>query len=200
MASLQFEVKDEACSGPLGEYFERYYMSTSRRTATVGQLYLGKSAINSEDALAKAEAASATLTATELGLEIDESYPYPVRVAPFAASVLRMCLRHEEPTIEVVENTVIATSSNRAKILGHPVGHYIAHYPNDPLTLPMSVVYEAGDDAVDPLSVTYLVNYLPHEDFTGLQQDHTGVISQRGGHTRRAYLGLLGGEQVVQID
>ena len=59
MAGLNFEVKDEACTGPLGVYYEKFYYRPNPHDTVAGQLHLGKSAIDASTALEKAEAALA---------------------------------------------------------------------------------------------------------------------------------------------
>jgi hypothetical protein len=187
MSSLNFEVRDTACQGPLGEYFVKYFYQEGIRQLTSGQLYLGRSSVSAEGALELADQAI-------LEIHRDDIYSNK-RLLPVASSVLRMCLGHEEPIIEVVGNIVVARDEKTVKILGNTTAS--VNTSSDPVTMFTRIGYEDGRPTAIAESNSLRVAYLPHASYSYTRNDHHGVVACRGLGTESSLIGLIGGEKVA---
>ncbi|HEY9715242.1 MAG TPA: hypothetical protein V6C72_17355 [Chroococcales cyanobacterium] len=182
--NLAMPLKDELCPDQEGHYYNLYYVGNLQEVA-IHQQYIGKVAVSAKEALVRAD--------EELAKHQTES------LFACAASVLRLCLGHEEPRIELVENAItIAPGSSRYTIPG-------IFAPGNGRQLSGGVRFfsfpEYGNALYRLTDQNGMVGatYLPREDYAGVRYDHEGVMAYRGGHTYPVLFGVLGDEKLVDM-
>lgn len=192
MTSLHFAVKDRACTGPNGTYYTRYLWQENPHEPYSALVHLGKIALTAEQAL---DLADKELAERGPGMFSQGSV---YRAA--AASVLRLCMRHEEPVLEVVENAVVVPeNAEKITIEGSPYSHmHDSEYSLPTRSARMRDDREHwrtfGDSG--PAHFTYL----PHEDYSASDSEHAGVFAHGGDAGFRVNIGLLGDETIFQAE
>lgn len=192
MAQLQFAVKDRACTGPDGTYYARYLWQENPHEPYSALIHLGAIAINAEQAL---DLADKELAERGPGM-FSQGRVY--RAA--AASVLRLCMRHEEPVLEVVENAVVVPeNAKKMTVEGSPYGDM--HDSDYSLPTRSARLQDGrehwrtfGDSG--PAHFTYL----PHEDYSASDGEHTAVFAHGGDAGFRVNMGLFGDETIFQAE
>ena len=191
--SLGFEISSTVCTGTEGSHqnYLRYYYAP-----------FGSEFLESRNVLLDHIPDSAGETIAFADKHLTDNHPsYPREgLLVAAAAVLRLCMDHEHPKIEVRDRVIAVPES----------------YQTYPLEVLGKSIVE--DDVAEGKGVVRRVEwpypnyrgtgttswwctafYLPRDSFSGVQAQHQAVKSDRGGASKPVLFGLLGGETVVEV-
>jgi hypothetical protein len=188
-ADLYLPVSDEACVGAGGNYYLNTYDAVNMYEPHVHQASLGKQALKGpEEILDRADKVTAAMA---------DSYQFDSHknVKPVAASLLRLCTRHDEPVIEIAENVIRVIPGQTSLLTIEPAYGFA-----DPYTVNVGLV-SAPTGPTDFHLESDVPNtfYLPHENYDGLHSPHQAVKAHTGGSSYPVRFGLLGGEELVEV-
>lgn len=189
--SMVFPIRDEVCVRGSAEYYGFAYYDRSQHALIRHQFSLGNRALSDPiEALVEADSS----------LELDSSKYNKFYAA--AATVIRLCMNHDSPQLEVVVNSVAQTHQDLTFQLEGNVTASLYGIQADKPTFYTTAfpINERHNDYLGWRSGgKQQALYLPHEDYSAVQNAHKGLIVVRGGNTNELPIGLIGGEQLVKI-
>lgn len=184
MTGLRFQVQDEACVGYSGEYFNRYYVQAGSHEISTGQLYIGKYPQGPEESIAAADEAEAELVGSDdllRGVQLSA-----------ASSVLRLCMRHSEPLVEIVQNTIVVPPQSETITLE---GDLWANSESGDTGGVREEIMQAKSKPFERNGE--LVVYMPRASYAGIKEEHEAIYTDRGARSHRKAFALLGGEVIL---
>jgi len=202
MAFIDFPIRDEACKTPDAHHVGIGYFNYGNNNLYQQHFSLGNQPLTDPlEAIAAADKAAEPLFRNSW----DKT---SITILTAAASVLRICMRHEAPQLEVAVNAVAQTDPSKTPLNLElynqlfPIRDSTAHdgWPKYNLyrggftaeTIRSSAVDKGFGEAATAL-------YLPQEHLEKVQEVHKGIYVDRGSYTNPVLVGLLGSEALVAI-
>lgn len=187
LMNFSLDIKEEACSGTQGAYYLAVAEMPMSTRLHEHQIFLGREPIDG------GEAALDVADRYLAGLVTDE-FDHHKNAHASAASLLRLCTRHEEPVLEVADTTIVTMPAAGRRDVD---GEYM-YYQSGLFTHVSAKLVPTDDDKYSGFRDREKVYYMPHAGYDATQQDHPSVIAYAGGSSYPMRIGLLGGEQVIE--
>jgi hypothetical protein len=199
MTFIDLPIRDEACKTGKAEHYGLAFFDWANDNQARQQFLLGGRAVKDPfEVLHLADQAVAPI-----GLESE--YPKgQVKYFAAAATILRLCMKHDQPQLEVVTNVVAQTGEPPYAVNGsyfYGDGERVARFS-------AGVTYRGGITSYTnwPDDPSFITNsrvrtlYLPQAHLKLAEGPHFAVTANRGGRTNPLRVGILGTEVVIPAD
>ncbi len=191
--SLGIEMSGNVCSGMEGAHqnYLRYYYAP-----------YGPQRLEARDIMLDDIPGSPAEIIETADKHLTDNHPaYPLKgLLPAAACVLRLCLDHEHPQIEV-RDRVIAVPPGRAM---YTAGAIKSHISDEKIMegIGAETIIEGWNPTIaGPYgdAAWGTVFHLPAPDVSTARKSHQAILADRGGASQPVLFGLLGGEVLLEL-